>query len=100
MIRIIIYQKENYFISYSFFITYLEEPMFNKFGKPLYHSEFGEGFDDEKLNKYSYASYFIEVNGVEMHIGFDHRGSSIKVDDSKSPLEISNAIIELAKYIL
>jgi hypothetical protein len=94
------FPKDRLFSIYSFFICYMNEPMIKKFGQPLYHSEFGEGFDDKKLKKYLYASYFIEVGGVEMHIGWDNRGSSVEVDESKSPQEICEALIELANYIL
>jgi hypothetical protein len=59
------------------------------FGDPIYHSEFGEGFEgeyDEETDDYGkpeiedlYASYFVTINGIDLHIGFDHRGTSIEV---------------------
>jgi hypothetical protein len=61
----------------------------NMFGKPLLHSEFGEGFDgeyDEETDEYGepeikeyYASYFVNVDGTEFHIGYDHRGTGIEI---------------------
>lgn len=61
----------------------------NMFGKPLLHSEFGEGFDgeyDEETDEYgepeikeSYASYFVNVGESEFHIGYDHRGTGIEI---------------------
>ena len=92
--------EDRLFSIFSFFTCYMNKPMIKKFGQPLYHSEFGEGFDNPKLKKYLYASYFIEVSGVEMEIGWDNRGSTIRVDDSKSPKEICDSLIELANYIL
>jgi len=94
------FPKDRLFSIYSFFICHMEDTLIAKLGQPLYHSEFGEGFDDKKLKKYLYASYFIEVGGVEMHLGWDNRGSSVEVDESKSPQEICEALIELANYIL
>ena len=60
------------------------------FGEPLLHDEFGEGFEgeyDEETDergepdiKESYASYFVNVGGVELHIGYDHRGTGIEIE--------------------
>ena len=60
------------------------------FGKPIFHDEFGEGFDgeydeetDEELEpeiKESYASYFVNVDGTNFHIGYDHRGTGIEIE--------------------
>lgn len=61
----------------------------NMFGEPLLHSEFGEGFDgeyDEETDEYGepeikeyYASYFVNVDGADFHIGYDHRGTGIEI---------------------
>ncbi len=48
------------------------------FGKPLLHQEFGEGFG--RRSKFDYASYFVTVDGMNIHIGYDHRGTGIEVD--------------------
>lgn len=66
-----------------------ENVLENMFGKPLLHDEFGEGFDgeyneetddyDEPEIKESYASYFVDVDGTEFHIGYDHRGTGIEI---------------------
>ncbi len=66
-----------------------EKPLEDMFGKPIFHDEFGEGFDseyDEETDeesepeiKESYASYFVNVDGTEFHIGYDHRGTSIEI---------------------
>lgn len=59
----------------------------NMFGEPILTDEYGEGFDDDVNfdNKYSYASYFVEINVQTFHIGYDHRGTGIelKVDQHK-----------------
>jgi hypothetical protein len=67
-----------------------EKALENMFGKPIFHDEFGEGFDseydeetDEELEpeiKESYASYFVNVDGTNFHIGYDHRGTSIEIE--------------------
>lgn len=67
-----------------------EKALENMFGKPIFHDEFGEGFDgeydeetDEELEpeiKESYASYFVNVDGAEFHIGYDHRGTGIEIE--------------------
>ena len=67
-----------------------EEALKNMFGDPIFHDEFGEGFDgeydeetDEELEpeiKESYASYFVNVGGTNFHIGYDHRGTGIEIE--------------------
>jgi hypothetical protein len=67
-----------------------EKALENMFGKPIFHDEFGEGFDgeydeetDEELEpeiKESYASYFVNVDGTNFHIGYDHRGTGIEIE--------------------
>jgi hypothetical protein len=67
-----------------------EKSLENMFGKPLLHDEFGEGFDgeyDEETDEYGepeikeyYASYFVNVDGTNFHIGYDHRGTGIEIE--------------------
>ncbi len=77
-------------IAISFISGVLDEKALkNMFGEPILHSEFGEGFDGEydeeedeygePENKESYASYFVTVNDLDFHIGYDHRGTSIEI---------------------
>jgi hypothetical protein len=80
-----------YFSVASFFLTSAldSKVLENMFGKPLLHSEFGEGFDgeyDEETDEYGepeikeyYASYFVNVAGTNFHIGYDHRGTGIEI---------------------
>ena len=81
-------------ISINFITSVLDEKSLeNMFGKPLLHDEFGEGFDgeyDEETDDYgepeikeSYASYFVNVDGTNFHIGYDHRGTSIEIEVPK-----------------
>jgi hypothetical protein len=84
----------------------------NMFGEPLLHNEFGEGFNgeyDEETDEYgepeikeSYASYFATFGSVDMHIGYDHRGTSIDVNgryemynDNAYTEKVFNALKEL-----
>lgn len=73
------------------------------FGEPILHDEFGEGFEGyDDNNEFSYASYFVEINGVKMHIGYDHRGTNIDTNES-DPKKLYNAIkklIDMTKEIL
>jgi hypothetical protein len=84
--------KRSLFGSVSiFFITgTLDDKALRKmFGEPIFHDEFGEGFDgewneenddyDEPEIKESYASYFVNIEGVDVHIGYDHRGTNIEL---------------------
>jgi hypothetical protein len=67
-----------------------EKSLENMFGKPIFHDEFGEGFEgeyDEETDEYgepeikeSYASYFVNVGGTNFHIGYDHRGTGIEIE--------------------
>lgn len=78
-------------IAISFLTGVLDEKALeNMFGKPIFHDEFGEGFDgeyDEETDEYgdpeikeSYASYFVNVDGTNFHIGYDHRGTGIEIE--------------------
>ena len=63
------------------------------FGEPLLHSEFGEGFEgewneeeddfDEPVITESYASYFVNVDGTDLHIGYDDRGTRVEIGLNK-----------------
>jgi hypothetical protein len=75
------------------------------YGEPIYHDEFGEGFDgeyDEETDesepdiKESFASYFVNIEGVDLHIGYDHRGLTIEV---KKGTNILDLIESLKKFI-
>lgn len=61
-----------------FFLTSTLDPKSMRllWGSPVKHSKFGEGFDRKR--NYSYASYFVEIEGVKFHIGYDHRGTGIE----------------------
>ena len=80
-------------IAIHFLTGSLDEQALKKmFGDPLYHSEFGEGFDgeyDDETDEYSepeikefYATYFVEIDGVTLHIGYDHRGTGIEIESN------------------
>lgn len=76
------------------------------YGEPIYHDEFGEGFEgeyDEETDeesepdiKESFASYFVTIDGVDFHIGYDHRGLTI---EAKKGASIDNLIKALEKFI-
>lgn len=69
-------------------VKYLEE----KFGSAFYHNSFGEGVSNaDKL----YASYFININNVVFHIGFDNNGIVIEADENTLPVEMFDAIKKL-----
>jgi hypothetical protein len=86
------------------FITAALSPEYLKLilGEPLYHDEFGEGFaNDEGLEDINaqYASYFVDLNGLKAHIGFDHRGTQIETEFCDAE-ELFNALkIEVDLYI-
>ena len=83
------------------------EVLMKRFGEPLYHSEFGEGYPQfyEKeipdMKGHLYASYFIQIDGVRFHIGYDHRGTSIDIQTNYNHIiggkEITDRILKLAK---
>jgi hypothetical protein len=79
-----------FMIASTFITTILDEDVLRKmFGEPILHDEFGEGFDgewdeesDEQLEpsiKESYASHFVKVGDIDLHIGYDHRGTKIEI---------------------
>ena len=79
-----------YFSISSTFLTAIlnEQSLLKMFGKPILHNEFGEGFDgewneenddyDEPIIKESYASYFVNIDNNDFHIGYDHRGTRVE----------------------
>lgn len=77
----------------------------NMFGDPIYHNEFGEGFEgewDEDINDYNepdnkflYASYFLNINNQWVHIGYDHRGTRIELE---TPYNTYNPNISIEYY--
>lgn len=85
-------ERETYSSIAIHFLTAVldENSLENMFGKPIFHDEFGEGFDgeyDEETDEYgepeikeSYASYFVNVGGMNFHIGYDHRGTGIEIE--------------------
>lgn len=76
------------------------------FGEPIYHDEFGGGFEgdynedtdsyDDPEIKESFASYFVTIEGVDFHIGYDHRGLAIEVKPNTS---VDDLIKALKKFI-
>lgn len=85
-----------------FFITgSLDDKSLKKmFGEPIYHSEFGEGFhneddDETPVITHHFASYFVKVNEYLIHIGYDHRGTSVEVPSHLTPLQVCNIMKSL-----
>ena len=69
------------------------------FGKPLFHSRFGEGWrtgDDGGHKTKRYASYFLEICGITVHIGYDHRGTRVDIGPYKG--KVCEA--EIAFYLM
>lgn len=91
-------------IAIYFLTGYLcDDKLEELFGEPIRHSEFGEGFheydDNEEeieIEEY-YRSYFPIINGVKIHIGYDHRGTSIEVPRNMSAVETYDIMILLVK---
>ena len=79
-----------------------EEVLQKLFGDPLFHNEFGEGFEgeyDEETdeytdpeNKHDFASYFVSIDGVKFHIGYDHRGTTMEVKEGTTPEKLVDCI--------
>lgn len=100
-------EREYSWVSMMFLTGLLDiESMTTMFGHGLLHNEFGEGFDgeydeetdteSEPLIKEQHISWFIELDSVKFHIGIDHRGTSICVNDMFiSPQKLYNCITKL-----
>jgi hypothetical protein len=54
-----------------------DETLRKMFGEPIFHNHFGEGFDDRRRKK-TFASYFVNVDGIDLHIGYDQRGTCVE----------------------
>jgi hypothetical protein len=65
------------------------------FGKPLLHSKFGEGVTG---SKFSYASYFADINGFQVHVGWDNRGTSIYLPEDISSKEAYGIMLKLVDF--
>lgn len=88
----------------SFFLTSaLNDKSLRKiFGNPLFHNEFGEGFDKKRFS--TYASYFVNVCGTNFHIGYDHRGTRIEIElktiyTDKTVLDVEFSDIEVIRCL-
>lgn len=107
--------KDDVYSVYSsiliFFLTSVITPEILKklFDEPIYHSEFGEGFYgeyDDETDEYgesditeSYASYFVKIEGVKFHIGYDNRGTNVEVESTENAENTSNAIKKLINMV-
>lgn len=108
-----------YFSVASFFLSEAlnSEVLKKMFGEPLFHDEFGEGFEGEygdETDEYgqsdikeSYASYFVNVGGTNFHIGYDQRGTGIEIEvpgkynyDVKSTDEVAKHCFESLKKLV
>lgn len=69
------------------------ETMQKLWGNPIFHDNFGEGgLEDFEEDSSGYASYFKTINGLNFHIGYDHRGTGVEV------MSISNFSPATRKY--
>jgi hypothetical protein len=70
--------KKGRFLVISIFSN-LKPKYFSKFlGDGIYHNEFGEGVG--RNGKLALCvSYFVEIQGVKLHINYDNRGSAIEL---------------------
>lgn len=100
ILKMIAERDKEYSSAGMMFVTALlnKDALYKMFGAALYHDEFGEGFQDTKIErinaKRNFASYFMEIDDVKFHIGFDHRGTSIEMDSS-DPVNILKALEKL-----
>jgi hypothetical protein len=96
--------KKDKYVSAAIFLmtSFINKKSLKKmFGEPIYHNEFGEGFDeDEQVGDYNCLSYFIEINDDIYHITYDNRGTSIEVPEKASPDKILEDIKELIDLYL
>lgn len=83
-----------YFALSSIILTHYEyilDRLKENFGEPLYHNKFGEGFKggyNEETNEYdepeikeSFISYFVTIENVDCHIGYDERGLKVEIKE-------------------
>lgn len=100
-------KNDTSFVSILFLTSVIDSNALRKlFGEPIYHDEFGEGFStgeyDEETEediepdiKESFASYFVEIEGVKFHIGYDNRGTSIEIEAGSTFDQTLNCIKKL-----
>jgi hypothetical protein len=72
------------FLGTLFVTSLLNEKRLNKIKPPINHSEWGEGWDPDGgeghgNRDYDHSSWFIDIDGVNLHIGIDHRGTTVEV---------------------
>ena len=92
-------KSKDYSFQAMMFLTDLDFNILGKmFGDPIRHDRFGEGMD--KRSDHTYESYFITINNKKFHIGRDHRGTMIEVDQKSTPSEIVDCLKEfIDEYI-
>lgn len=102
-------------LTICYLANYLNTPVLEPvFGKPLFHNRFGEGWfteEDGSLTirckgghpEKNHASYFLEICGIKVHIGYDHRGTQVDIGqykDKKCEAEIAfYLMLELIKAV-
>lgn len=59
-----------------------EDELKKMFGEPIFHAHFGEGGIGRR-GRGTFASYFVKAGRLEIHIGYDHRGTSIEYQAEK-----------------
>lgn len=91
-------------IALYFFTDMALDPLTLKklFGKPIYHDEFGGGFYRKDDIDFLFASYFVEIDDVKMHLGYDHSGTLIEVKetDPDKTLEALKELVLMTKIVL
>lgn len=75
-------KKKSAFSFFAFLYTSLMNEKvlddINPFG--YYHNLFGEGFDKDRKDGSTYKSYLFQISEDRfVHIGFDHRGTSLEI---------------------
>ena len=81
-----------------------KDNLYKMFGDPILHNEFGEGFDENEkdpeifggVGDYTYASYFPTINDTKIHIGYDHRGTSVELPRNMYPEDAVKILEKLA----
>ena len=80
--NVLLKEHDHRMIAIIFLTGVLDEDVLKKiFYEPIFHAEFGEGFEDEPDKEGTFASYFVKLRDIKFHIGYDHRGTTIEVEE-------------------
>jgi len=78
-------------VSIMYFTDYLNDKLELLFGDPCNHEKFGVGINN---SNYLFSSYFISINNIKFHIGYDNNGMVIEVSKNTDKNDVIDCLMQ------